>query len=56
MSRTECEARILSAQAAFREAEAAGDQIGADLEEEVLNELLELYGTLPLPRAPHTGS
>jgi hypothetical protein len=56
MSRTECEKRIEQAQAAYREAEAAGDQLGQDFEEEVINELLELYATLPVQRTPHHGS
>jgi hypothetical protein len=51
-SRTDCEAEILAAYHAYREAEEAGDQAGADLEEIVMNELVEEYGRLPLQRRP----
>lgn len=52
-TRLQCEQEIISAQAAYREAVEQGDQIGADLEEEVINSLLDLYDKIPQQRSPH---
>lgn len=52
-SRTECEAEITAAYEAFRQAEDAGDQLGADAQELRMNALVEEYGHLPLQCRPH---
>jgi hypothetical protein len=52
-SRTQCEAEILQAYHAYHEAVDQGDQLGADTEELVINQLLDEYSSIPLQR-PHT--
>lgn len=51
-TRSQCEQEITAAYHAYREAFDSGDQLGADAEELVMNELVEEYGRLPLQRRP----